>query len=79
MIDKGKNMAKAKAELGVTELAGPGVVSSVEELLSGVAGVEYAHVNLGAGKVTIHYEDTVTGVETLIAALKGAGFDALQQ
>jgi len=33
-------------------------------------------VNLGAEKVTINYEDSVTGVESLIAAISRAGFDA---
>ena len=50
----------------------------MEGLLSAVEGVEYAHVNLGAAKVTITYDDSVTGVEALIAELKRAGFDALQ-
>jgi len=32
--------------------------------------------NLGAEKVTINYEDSLTGVESLTAAIIRAGFDA---
>ncbi len=71
-------MAKATSELLVTGLARPGLASSVEEMLSALAGVEYAHVNLGAGKVTVNYDDSVTGVQALTAAIKSAGFDATQ-
>jgi P-type Cu+ transporter len=71
-------MASAKTELRVAGLAEPGLPSNVEGLLSAVEGVEYAHVNLGAAKVTINYDDSVTGAEALIAELKRAGFDATQ-
>ena len=69
-------MPKATTELRVTGLARPGLVSGLEEMLSAIPGVQYAHVNLGAEKVTINYEDSVTGVEPLIAAISRAGFDA---
>jgi hypothetical protein len=35
-------------------------------------------VNLRAAKVTITYDDSVTGAEALIAELRRAGFDATQ-
>jgi len=69
-------MPKATTELRVTGLARPGLVSGLEEMLSAIPGVQYAHVNLGAEKVTINYEDSVTGVDSLIAAIIGTGFDA---
>lgn len=47
-------------------------------MLSAVAGVQYAHVNLGAAKVTVDFDDTVTEADALIAAVKRAGFDAKQ-
>jgi len=72
-------MAKAKAELRVSGLAEPGLVRSVEESLSAVEGVEYAHVNLGAGKVTIEYDDSVTGVDASITIVKRIGFDVVQE
>ena len=69
-------MPKAKSQFRVTGLARPGLVSNLEEMLSAIPGVEYAHVNLGAEKVTVNYEDSVTGVDALIAAIAQAGFDA---
>ena len=71
-------MASAKTVLRVTGLAEPGLPSAVESLLSAIQGVEYAHVNLGAAKVTITYDDLVTGADALIAELKRAGFEATQ-
>jgi copper chaperone CopZ len=71
-------MAKAKAELRVSGMAKPGLVRSVEESLSGVEGVEYIHVNLGAGKVTIEYDDSVTAVEAFITLVNRVGCDAVQ-
>jgi len=70
-------MAKAKAELRVSGLAKPGLVRSVEESLSGVEGVEYIHVNLGAGRVTIEYDDSVTKVEAFITLVNRVGCDAV--
>jgi copper chaperone CopZ len=72
-------MSKAKVELRVAGLAAePGLVRRMEEALSAVAGVEYAHVNLGAAKVTIEYDDSVIDADGLIAAVERAGFDATQ-
>ncbi len=71
-------MAKAKTEMQVTGLAAPGRVSEMEERLSAIPGVQYAHVNLGAGKVTVEYDDEVTGAEALLAAVRGAGYEAAQ-
>lgn len=69
-------MAKTKTELALTGITGPGLVSKAEEALSAVQGVEYAHVNLGAGKVSINFDDSVTSPAALIAALTSAGFGA---
>ena len=71
-------MAKAKAELEVAGLAGQGLCRGMEELLSAIEGVEYVHVNLGAAKVTINYDDSLTGVEALTAAVKRAGYRVAQ-
>ena len=60
-------------------LAEPGLVRSVEESLSAVKGVEYAHVNLGAGKVIIEFDDSATGVEAFIVIVKSFGCDAVQE
>ena len=78
VIEHKEHMANAKAELRVDGLAGPGLPSTVEELLSAVHGVEYVHVNLGAAKVAITYDDSLTSSEAFIAKLKRAGFEATQ-
>ena len=59
-------MAKAKVELKVDGMTCQGCVRSIEKKLSGVAGVEYAHVNLGAGLATVEYDDTRTNAQQLI-------------
>jgi copper chaperone CopZ len=71
-------MSKAQVELRVTGLAEPGAVRSMEEMLSALPGVEYAHVNLGAAKITINYDDSITEADALTAAVKRAGFTATQ-
>ena len=66
-------MAKTKAELRATGLTGSGVPSSVEELLSALPGVGYVHVNLGASKIHVDYDDSLLSVEALLTALRQAG------
>ena len=70
---------KAKTELRVTGLGAPGLVRTVEEDLAAVEGVEYAHVNLGAGKVTVEFDDSVVGVDELLGAVRNAGLEAEQE
>jgi copper chaperone CopZ len=53
-----------------------GCVRSIEKKLSSVKGVEYAHVNLGAGKATIECDDAHAKSEDLIAAVEQIGFPA---
>jgi copper chaperone CopZ len=53
-------------------------VRSVEKKLSGVAGVEHAHVNLGAGLATVEYDDARTNAQQLIGAVETIGFQAAQ-
>ncbi len=71
-------MAKAKAELRAAGLTGSGVPSSVEELLSALPGVEYVHVNLGASKIHVDYEDSLISVDAFLAALRKGGINATQ-
>jgi copper chaperone CopZ len=53
-------------------------VRSVEKKLSGVAGVESAHVDLAAAKATVEYDSARTSPETLVAAVEQIGFQATQ-
>lgn len=71
-------MAKSKIEMSVQGMTGDGVVRSIETGLSGVQGVEYTHVNLGAGKVTVEYDDSLTSADQLIGTVEQMGFHVLQ-
>jgi copper chaperone CopZ len=53
-----------------------GCVRSVEKKLSTVPGVDYAHVNLGAGKAVVEYDDSQADPAKLVAAVEQIGFQA---
>ena len=69
-------MARTKTELQIGGMTCQGCVRSIEMKLSGVSGVDYAHVNLGAGKATVEYDDARADVGKLVAAVKSIGFEA---
>ncbi len=71
-------MAKAKLEMQVEGMTCQGCVRSIEKKLSGVNGVDYAHVNLGAGQVTVEFDDTRTDPPALMSAVEQIGFHASQ-
>ena len=71
-------MAKSKIELSVQGMTGDGVVRNIEANLGGVNGVEYVHVNLGAAKITVDYDDSVTNAEQLIGTVERLGFSVVQ-
>ncbi|MEP6715854.1 MAG: heavy metal-associated domain-containing protein [Terriglobia bacterium] len=69
---------KSKTQLRVTEMSCQGCVRSIETKLSGLAGVTYAHVNLGEGTAHIEFDDEQTDPAKFIAALDQIGFQATQ-
>ena len=71
-------MAKSNVELQVKGMTCQGCVSSIEMKLSKVPGVESAHVNLGAGKATVEYDDSRANVDQLIAAVEQIGFQIVR-
>ncbi len=71
-------MAKSRAELKITGMTCQGCVRSIEMKLSGVAGVDNARVNLGAGVATVEFDDARADVPKLIAAVQQIGFEAAQ-
>ena len=71
-------MAKAKLEMQVQGMTCQGCVRSVEKKLAAVHGVDYAHVNLGAGQVTVAFDDAQTDPQTLLSAVEQIGFHASQ-
>jgi copper chaperone CopZ len=71
-------MSKSKAEFKIGGMTCEGCVRSIELKLAAMPGVGYAHVNLGAGAVTVEYDDAQATPEQLIAAVKQIGFEATQ-
>jgi copper ion binding protein len=71
-------MAKAKVEMRVEGMTCQGCVRTVEKKLSGIDGVDYAHVNLGASNATVEFDDSKTKAEKLIAAVEQVGYRAIQ-
>lgn len=71
-------MAKAKTELQVTGMTCQGCVRSIETKLAAIPGIEYAHVNLGAGRVTVEFDDDRAKVTQMIGSLQQIGFEATQ-
>lgn len=72
-------MSKTKIELKVVDMTGEGVVRTIENTLSTQNGVDYAHVNLGAGKIIVEFDDSETDPSRLIGALDKLGFQAVQE
>jgi len=71
-------MAKSTTELKIGGMSCQSCVRSVEMKLAKVAGVESAHVDLGAGRATVEYDDSRADVGKLIAAVQQIGFEAAQ-
>ncbi|MGD1069345.1 MAG: heavy metal-associated domain-containing protein [Bryobacteraceae bacterium] len=71
-------MARTNVELKVEGMTCQGCVRSIEKKLAGVAGVERAQVNLGAGMATVEYDDARTDPGQLIVAVETIGFQARQ-
>ena len=69
-------MGKSKVELKVEGMTCQGCVRTIEQKLSSVDGVEYAHVNLGAGKAVVEFDESQTKAEDLIKACQQIGFQA---
>lgn len=72
----GGSMAKTKVELCIGGMTCQGCVRTVENKLSAVDGVDYAHVNLGAGKAVVEYDDARCRPDELIQAVEQVGFQA---
>ena len=72
-------MAKSKAALKIDGMTCQGCVRSIEMKLSGLTGVESAHVDLGAGSATVEYDDARVDVGKLVAAVEQIGFQAVRE
>jgi copper chaperone CopZ len=72
-------MAKTKVEIAISGMTCEGCVRTIEKKLATVPGVDYAHVNLGAGKAVVEYDDAQTRPDDLIRAVEQVGFQAARQ
>jgi len=66
-----------EAELKIGGMTCSGCVRSVEMKLSKVPGVQSAHVDLGAGRATVEYDEARADVGKLVAAVQQIGFEAV--
>ncbi len=71
-------MAKAKMEMRVEGMTCQGCVRTVEKKLASISGVDYAHVNLGASKAIVEFDDSTTKPDALVAAIEQVGYKATQ-
>jgi Cu+-exporting ATPase len=65
-----------KAELAVTGMSCAACVDRVESSLAHAPGVRKAGVNLATDRATVEYDPAKTDVDTLIRAVKDAGYGA---
>jgi copper chaperone CopZ len=72
-------MAKSKVALKIDGMTCQGCVRSIEMKLSGLPGVESAHVDLGTGSATVEYDDARVDVGKLVAAVEQIGFQAVRE
>lgn len=61
-------------QLKVTGMTCGGCSSNVTDALKAVAGVSDVNVSLSAGEATVHYDERLTSLEQLKAAVKDAGY-----
>jgi Cu+-exporting ATPase len=65
-----------KAELAVSGMTCAACASRVEKSLARAPGVRSAGVNLATERATVDYDQSTTGVDALIEAVKNAGYGA---
>jgi len=70
---------KKKAELKITGMHCATCAISVEEALAAVSDVETAQVNFGTETARVEYDPQKVSLAALEAAVKGAGYDTINQ
>jgi Cu+-exporting ATPase len=63
--------------LGIIGMTCSSCATVIEKTLGKVTGVQSAAVNLASETATIGFDPAVVGIDTLISAVKGAGYDAI--
>ena len=67
---------QASAELEISGMTCASCAMRVEKALAKVSGVASVSVNLATEKATVNLSDTATGIDTLVAAVTKAGYQA---
>jgi len=65
-----------KTILRSDELSCPSCVPKIEKALKGLPGVTSAQVHFGTGRIEIEHDPARTGVDALIGAVRGTGYEA---
>lgn len=71
------SQTSGRVTLALTGMTCASCATLIEKSLSKVPGVNEARVNLAVETGTIDFDPTVVGVDELIAAVRGAGYDAI--
>jgi P-type Cu+ transporter len=71
-------MANQRLTLPIEGMSCAACAVTVQGALGAVAGVTQAAVNYATGKASVDYDDTQTGIATLVHAVREAGYDAGQ-
>ena len=76
--DAGFGIATSKVELPITGMTCANCAMNIERTLNKkVPGVVQSSVNFASERATVEYLPTLTSLETIIAAIRKAGFDAI--
>ncbi len=71
----GYQVPETEVEIGVAGMTCASCVGHVEKALSKVSGVITATVNLATEKASIRYRSSITSLDDLEAAIRGAGYE----
>jgi Cu+-exporting ATPase len=74
---KGAGAGEGKATLGVIGMTCSSCQAVIEKTLARVDGVTSAVVNLASETATVEFDPAVVGIDELVAAVRGAGYDAM--
>lgn len=66
-----------RIDLPITGMTCAACAARIERSLGKAEGVEQASVNLATERATIQFDPTVTGVDRIVEAIRGAGYDAI--
>jgi Cu2+-exporting ATPase len=76
---RGTRVTPEPRSLKVTGMNCQSCVRHVKQALEGVEGVERADVDLEAGRATVVLDATIATPEKLIAAVRDAGYEAVNE